>query len=95
MAETERLRAVISGRVQGVGFRAFVIDRASRLDLNGWVRNTYEGDVEVLAEGPRAALAMLLGELRSGPRGAYVTGLKEEWQPATGEFSGFDVLRTA
>jgi len=61
----------------------------------GWVRNTYEGKVEVLAEGTYNQLERLLDKLRLGPRSAFVTEVKKEWQPATGEFLDFSVRRTA
>lgn len=89
-----RLHATIEGRVQGVGFRFFVLDIANELDLTGWVRNTVQGNVEVLAEGSRQNLTKLLGYLQKGPRAAYVTEVRHNWQDASGEFNRFDVQRT-
>jgi acylphosphatase len=89
-----RLHAVIDGHVQGVGFRAFVLDRASSMGLTGWVRNTSSGEVEVLAEGPRNILEMLLEYLRSGPRSSFVTSISQEWDQPSGEFYAFQVRRT-
>ena len=66
------LHFLIRGRVQGVGFRWFVHREASELDLRGWVRNTEDGDVEVVASGPAGDLAELRSSLRRGPRGARV-----------------------
>ena len=86
-----RLHATISGLVQMVGFRNFVLRHAYRLGLTGWVRNTEEGDVEVLAEGGRQDLEQLLICLRRGPSGAGVTRLEENWSEATGEFRGFRI----
>jgi acylphosphatase len=93
-SEFQRLHATIEGAVQGVGFRAFVIDQARALGLTGWVRNTYNDQVEVTAEGPRPALEKLLDKLRTGPRMAFVSDVQQEWQPATGEFRSFDIRRT-
>ena len=62
----------IQGRVQGVGFRWFVQREASELNLRGWVRNTEEGDVEVVAAGEAADLAELRQSLHRGPRGSRV-----------------------
>jgi acylphosphatase len=90
----ERLHAVIEGRVQGVGFRYFVLERAQELNLTGWVRNTFEGNVEVTAEGPRTDLEALLMKLRTGPRAAYVTDVTFEWGSAAGEFKNFNVRST-
>jgi acylphosphatase len=57
----------VHGRVQGVGFRYSAIREAQRLKLNGWVRNTDSGDVEVWAEGPQETLDLFLAWLRRGP----------------------------
>jgi len=66
------LHFLIRGRVQGVGFRWFVHREASELDLRGWVRNTEDGDVEVVASGSPDDLAELRRSLRRGPRGSRV-----------------------
>jgi len=58
----------VHGRVQGVGFRAFVWRTAASLDVDGWVRNRLDGSVEVLARAPEAALGELLVRLEEGPR---------------------------
>lgn len=68
----ERFHLRIAGRVQGVGFRWFAREEARRLDLAGWVRNLSTGEVEILAEGPRAALEELAKRLGEGPPGARV-----------------------
>ena len=92
--ETARLHANVEGRVQGVGYRAFVEYTAGQLGLSGWVRNRWNGSVEVLAEGNRPALEELLSALQRGPRAANVTTVQEQWSAASGEFSGFSVRRT-
>jgi acylphosphatase len=66
------LHFLIQGRVQGVGFRWFVHREASELDLHGWVRNTEDGDVEVVAHGKEPDLEELRASLRRGPRGSRV-----------------------
>ena len=66
------LHFLIQGRVQGVGFRWFVHREASELGLRGWVRNTEEGDVEVVATGDPEDLAELRVSLHQGPRGSRV-----------------------
>ncbi|HEX4756414.1 MAG TPA: acylphosphatase [Terracidiphilus sp.] len=71
------LHFLVQGRVQGVGFRWFVQREASELDLRGWVRNTEEGDVEVVAAGKEADLVELRASLRRGPRGSRVDRLVE------------------
>ena len=66
------LHFLVRGRVQGVGFRWFVHREASELDLRGWVRNTEEGAVEVVAAGEPEGLAELRTSLHRGPRGSRV-----------------------
>jgi acylphosphatase len=88
----QRLNAIVNGRVQGVGFRFFVLRRAVALGLTGWVRNLSGGTaVEVLAEGDVAGLQELLVALHEGPDAAYVRDVKYHFSPATGEFHNFDV----
>ncbi len=71
------LHFLIQGRVQGVGFRWFVSREAAELDLRGWVRNTEDGDVEVVVSGAPEELAELRASLRRGPRGSRVDRLIE------------------
>jgi len=73
------LHFLIQGRVQGVGFRWYVHREAALLGLRGWVRNTEEGEVEVVASGSEAELANLRASLRRGPRGARVDRLVEHY----------------
>ena len=96
MTETNqtRLHAIIEGRVQGVGFRYFVLEVAELLGLYGWVRNRWDDTVEVLAEGERPVLEKLLDALGRGPRGANVTAVKADWEKPTGEFHNFRVALT-
>jgi acylphosphatase len=86
-----QLRAVVRGRVQGVGFRYFVLDRVGGTGLRGWVRNRGDGGVEVVAEGQRPLLERLLDELRRGPRSALVTSVEADWGPAQGDLPAFRV----
>jgi acylphosphatase len=71
------LHVRVIGRVQGVGFRWFVRERARRLGLAGWVRNLPDGAVEVAASGDAGQLELLRGELRRGPRGALVEAVDD------------------
>jgi acylphosphatase len=86
-----RIRLIISGRVQGVGFRFSAYDEANRLGVAGFVRNLPGGEVEVIAEGPREVLKMLAAWAHRGPPSAHVTGLTEEWLDSTGEFTEFRI----
>ncbi|MBI3791470.1 MAG: acylphosphatase [Gemmatimonadetes bacterium] len=77
MAElsAEEVRLRIEGRVQGVGFRWFVRERARRWGLAGWVRNLPDGAVELVARGAPQSIEGLRGDVRRGPEGAWVTGV--------------------
>lgn len=86
-----RLHVLVHGRVQGVSFRYYTQRRALELGVSGWVRNEWDGSVQVVAEGPRSALAELLAFLSVGPRGAVVSRLEPKWLPPTGGFSRFEV----
>jgi acylphosphatase len=85
------LHFLVQGRVQGVGFRWFVQREASELALRGWVRNTEDGHVEVVAAGDAADLNELRASLKRGPRGSRVDGviehlLKESEAEGLGQF---------
>lgn len=74
----KRVRVVVRGRVQGVGFRAATAHEARRLGLSGWVRNALDGSVEVEAEGSAVAVEALCAWLAHGPSYAHVTGIDVE-----------------
>lgn len=93
MPDDKRFSATIHGRVQGVGFRLFAREAATALGITGFVRNTGDGDVEVVAEGNEGLLARFIGLLRHGPASAVVTGVDVVWQTPTGQFDKFYVKR--
>jgi len=85
-------RWVLSGRVQGVGFRWFVARRATGLGLVGWARNLADGRVEVVAAGPTTALASLDRQLRDGPRLSRVDDVEMgEYQHDMSHSTSFDI----
>jgi acylphosphatase len=88
---TERLEAVVRGYVQGVGFRWFVVRRATQLGLSGWTSNESNGTVRVVAEGSAAALDELVAALHAGPAGARVESVDAHRMPAVGDFRGFSI----
>ena len=90
-ADRTRLDATVTGRVQGVGFRYFVLREAMDLGLDGWVANTPGGAVRCVAEGPRPHLDVLLERLREGPPAAIVDHVSEAFMPATGTLGPFTV----
>jgi acylphosphatase len=89
-----RLHAIVTGRVQGVGFRMFVSDTAISHILCGWVRNRWDDSVELTVEGNQQALEQLLQALHEGPPMARVDDVKYEWQSYANEFIGFRVKHT-
>ena len=70
---------MISGRVQGVGYRDWMVAQARALGVDGWVRNLPDGRVESLASGDDAAIQALLRACRRGPQHAAVSHIEEDW----------------
>lgn len=89
--EMARLDVSVRGRVHGVGFRYFVISRAQRLGLTGWVANEQDGAVHCVAEGPRRDLEALLDAVREGPASAIVEHVNEDWLTYTGHWGSFSI----
>lgn len=88
---TRRVHITVSGRVQGVFFRANTQEVAQRLGLSGYVRNLPDGRVEVVAEGEEGALQRLVDWCHRGPPLARVERVEVRWENPTGEFSGFHI----
>ena len=82
---------LISGVVQGVGFRWFVERTANGFGLKGWVKNLYDGTVETYAEGEEGALKGFLEEIKIGPRSGRVAGVKANWQEYSGRYDDFRI----
>jgi len=91
MVKTRR-RLIVEGYVQGIFFRACTREKAEALHLSGWVRNRWDGTVEVLAEGEESRVAELIRWCHDGPPGARVTRVRVEEEPHQGEFTGFDIV---
>ena len=88
---SQRLEALVRGRVQGVGFRWFVVREAERLGLQGWVANEADGSVRVVAEGGRSDLDHLAERLSVGPSGAHVVDVSLHWSSPLRADRGFTV----
>lgn len=88
-----RCRLLVSGRVQGVFFRVWTRRQAQGLQLSGWVRNTEDGKVEVVAEGEEKKLTKLIEliEEKGGSRLAKVGNVQVEWDEEIGEFESFEI----
>jgi acylphosphatase len=83
---------VISGRVQGVGFRYAMAEQAERLGVSGWVRNRRDGTVEAVVDGDPDAVEAILAWARRGPPSARVTGV--DASETSGVFERFEMLPT-
>lgn len=86
----KRVHLLISGDVTGVGFRLSAVYLAQDLSLTGWVRNTQDDKVEIVAEGPEEKLQNLITWARKGPPAARVDKVDIEWEEKTGEFANFE-----
>ena len=82
---------VVSGMVQGVGFRYFTMRIARKRQLTGWVRNLPEGEVEIEVEGPRGLIESLIKDLKVGNTWAQVTDIDVRWSAFSGKYTGFDI----
>jgi acylphosphatase len=90
-AAESRIHAIVSGYVQGVGYRWYARQHALMLGLSGYAWNLRDGRVEVVAQGPREALERYLSALRRGPEGADVADVAVTWSAAEHELSGFSI----
>lgn len=84
-----RARITVTGRVQGVGYRAFAVRVATQRGLVGGVRNLDDGRVELEVEGLKDSILALLEELKVGPPASRVTAVQTEWGSATGRYAEF------
>ena len=84
-------RMLISGLVQGVGYRWFVTRKAQEYNLTGYVKNLYNGDVEVEVEGRKPMILDFVRDLRVGPRSGHVTDMKIDWGQYQGKYNNFDI----
>ncbi|HTR63346.1 MAG TPA: acylphosphatase [Candidatus Binataceae bacterium] len=82
---------IVSGRVQGVGFRYAAKNEADELSLKGWVRNRPSGEVEIVAEGREDVLKMLAAWAHLGPPAANVSTVHEEWSEFAAQFVDFRI----
>ena len=97
MSDRRIVRLVVRGRVQGVGFRAWMQRQGELRDLSGWVRNRRDGSVEAVVAGPAQGVEQMIDACRQGPGGSQVTALElaEADEPALAGQAGFRVVPTA
>jgi len=89
--QTVRVHVLVSGRVQGVGFRAFVCRQAEQLGLSGWVRNMVDGGVEAEAQGPKEGVDGFLRDVERGPTLSHVEHVDVDWVAPGQDDTGFEV----
>lgn len=89
--ETSRIHLFVNGKVQGVGFRAYVQHTAKKLGLTGWVRNIGYSQVETVAEGNLEVLKGFAEAVKLGPRSARVDVMSLTWEDPIGDLERFEV----
>jgi acylphosphatase len=89
----KRIHLIISGDVQGVGYRAWVRREALKLNLSGWIKNREDGAVELRAEGVEVALQKLIDLCKKGPEVGWVKEVSVKWNDYTGEYKTFEIVR--
>lgn len=82
---------IVKGLVQGVGYRYFVNRKANDFGLTGWVKNLFNGDVEVVAEGEKGLVEDLINELKIGPTMSSVSDVIVKWNDYKNSYSSFNV----
>jgi len=82
---------IVEGEVQGVGYRHFVYHHAQKLGLKGYVKNLYNGNVEVFAEGDRELIEELINLLKVGPGSSIVTNISIDWKPFRDKYKSFHI----
>ncbi|MFW6114719.1 MAG: acylphosphatase [Thermodesulfobacteriota bacterium] len=90
--EDSRAHLIIEGRVQGVFFRDTTRREANRLGLTGWVKNRFDGSVEVVAEGPKERVDELVAWCHQGPPAAKVSNVQKMEEEYAGEFDTFRIV---
>jgi acylphosphatase len=92
MKKESRAEILVTGLVQGVGFRYFVLRKALELGLKGYTKNLFTGEVLTVVEGSNYLIEDLFQQIRIGPSHAHVTDAKIDWSESKGEFKSFEVL---
>lgn len=91
MSDLRRAKIIVTGLVQGVGYRYFVMRHADNLNLNGYTQNLFTGDVITEVEGDFGLINELIKQLKIGPSKSYVVNCFVEWSESKNEFKKFEV----
>lgn len=89
--EKARVHIFIEGEVQGVFYRAFTREIATKLGLTGWVKNLFDGRVEAIFEGKKSDIEKAIEKCYQGPPAAEIKNIAVEWELYTAKFSGFEI----
>ena len=88
---TVRAEITVNGLVQGVGLRYYILRQAQNLELKGFVKNLFTGEVYILAEGERGMIEELIKLTKTGPSHAHIKNCRVEWSDSTDEFTTFEI----
>lgn len=88
----KRVNLIVTGAVQGVGFRMFIDRKAKELKLVGWVRNRFDDTVEIEAQGPERAIEELLRQAQRGPSRSMVTAIRKEEKELDSTLERFNIV---
>jgi len=90
-SDLSRAEIIVGGLVQGVGFRYFVLRTAMKLNVNGYAKNLYSGEVLAVVEGEKIKIMELFEQMKLGPSHAYVKSFSIRWTTYNAEFSSFEI----
>lgn len=85
------INIIVKGYVQGVGFRYYIARAANEMQLNGYVKNLFNGDVEIYAEGRQEFLEELVKKAKLGPSHSHVDSIKIEWLEFKNKYNNFEI----
>ena len=91
MTDAVEAHVIVSGRVQGVSFRAYTAETAVKAKARGWVRNLPQRQVEAVLQGERASVEKVIDFMRTGPPMAHVVDIAVSWRTPVETFNGFDI----
>lgn len=91
MSDLIRAKIIVNGSVQGVGYRYFVMRLAKSLNVNGFIKNLFSGEVFAEVEGDSSLIQELIKQMKIGPSHAYVKDCFVEWEDYKSEFKNFEI----
>lgn len=89
----KRVHLIISGFVQGIGYRAWIKREATKLGITGWVKNREDGEVEAICEGKPESIEALINLAKQGPLLSQINQVEVKWEASRGEYASFEIVR--